>query len=172
MEFHPLISLAEGYARLWHRDQTYSDIPYADGHLVEVVKVLVVFGHHEDWEMLSAGWMHDGPEDAPTPRSRTARINLIEAEFSTRTANLVHAVTGVGQNRKERNANAYAKIAMTPEAPVLKGADRLINARSSQGSSLHNMYVKEYPGFRELVAGSIPPSMLDMLDEAHGRNLQ
>jgi (p)ppGpp synthase/HD superfamily hydrolase len=163
-----LPSHAEAYARIWHRDQTYSGGDYTDNHLRLVVNSLIDDGQNDD-VMLSAAWLHDGPEDAPNAAVRTARQTLIDAEFGTETGGLVFAVTGIGANRKERNANAYAKIPVVPRAAILKGHDRFINALTSQHEmpDLHKMYRKEYPGFRELVAGSISRMLLDALDRAH-----
>lgn len=160
--------MAQSYAKIWHRHQLYSGLPYDEAHLSPVVQTLISLGYGDDWELLCAGWMHDGPEDAPDSEAQVARAVLIYREFSYRTMELVWAVTGVGENRKERNANAYQKIAETKDAPTLKGVDRLINVMSSKGTSLHEMYLKEYPSFRDLVSDKIKKSLLMLLDEAHG----
>jgi (p)ppGpp synthase/HD superfamily hydrolase len=173
MKSYPLVPLAEGYARLWHRNDRYGDASYADGHLRPVVNLLIEHGFGNDPEMLSAGWLHDGPEDSGDAMILHGRIRLIKYEFSARTSALVWAVTGIGSNRKQRVLSAYAKIAYFPESAVLKAADRIINARNSKLNKpdLHKMYVKEYGEFRNLVADHIPTVMLDQLDIAHDRSV-
>lgn len=161
--------VAEMYARIWHRGQTYNNGDYTDLHIREVVGSLIQYGHGDNHELIAAGWLHDGPEDSPDNATMRARLRLIGREFSVRTENLVWAVTGVGKNRKERNASAYDKIQVFQfdGAATLKGHDRLINARTSRGTSLHAMYQKEYPGFREIVHTMISADLLTALDEAH-----
>lgn len=161
--------VAESYAAIWHRGQTYGEGSYKDCHLAAVVQSLIDFGHGDDHEMLAAGWMHDGPEDSPSDQVREVRMALIYAEFSQRVGNIVFSVTGVGKNRRARNACAYGRLRLFPQhgGPILKGHDRLINARSSRGSSLHDMYRKEYAGFRRVIEPFVSRDLLTALDEAH-----
>lgn len=66
-----------------------------------------------------------------------------------RLADLVWAVTGCGKNRKERVADAMAKIRECPAAIPLKLADRIANVRAAgqKRSDLFAMYAREYTAF-------------------------
>jgi guanosine-3',5'-bis(diphosphate) 3'-pyrophosphohydrolase len=68
-------------------------------------------------------------------------------------ASLVWAVTGVGWNRKTRNADAHMKMLKHPQAIPLKLCDRIANGRRAKKDNpgLFSMYRKEYSEFRTLL---------------------
>ena len=71
----------------------------------------------------------------------------IERQFSKNVADMVWAVTGVGQDRAAKMANAIEKIARTPGADLVKSADRLSNAAASKAEKkmkLYNRYKDEH----------------------------
>lgn len=126
-----------------HQGQMYGTKPYVLGHLCPVA-ILVVSSGFPDLE--DAAYLHDVVEDTKTT------IKEVEDEFGPETADLVWAVTSEqGQNRKERNAATYPKIAQAgTEAIALKLCDRIVNVEeclATQDAKL-SMYRKEYPDFR------------------------
>lgn len=94
-------------------------------------------------EVLAAAWLHDVLEDTSTTFS-----DIVTA-CDAKTALLVQACTGIGANRKERNALIYSNMQQYPEAALIKAADRLDNVRScvATGDSRLEMYRKEQERF-------------------------
>lgn len=145
-----------------HGPQLYGDKPYVDSHCRDVVNLLVSFGYDSvDW--IDSGWLHDSVEDT------TLTIDTVRAKRGAVVADLVWAVTGVGENRKARNADMHRKVAAFPRAAILKTADRISNmvsARSLDDQGLFRMYMKEFEAFVDLVKPHIPSTMLDRLRAA------
>lgn len=115
--------------------------------------------------MALAAWLHDTIEDTDATREDIA------ARFDHAVADLVWAVTGVGKNRKERNADAYAKIRVAQScfrpAANLKLADRIANVEASKNApDKLAMYRKEWPGFRAALNGLGMPSLWERLERA------
>jgi len=146
---------ARAFAEKHHADQKYGDKPYIT-HLEAVVEILRSTSSDE---LICAGWLHDVIEDAQVAVSDVASV------VGEEVALLVWAVTGVGKNRKERNASMYRKIRDYPteDAATLKLADRLANVRASRvtrttddaGNAIvlgdpakFSMYLKEWLEFR------------------------
>ncbi|WP_158675682.1 HD domain-containing protein [Nocardia stercoris] len=130
---------ARQFAEIAHGDQRYGDGPYVN-HLAAVRAVLADFGFGGD--LGQAAWLHDVLEDTPVTRAE------LESRFGAAVTDLVWAVTGIGSDRKERNLDAYRKIAAHPRAVILKLADRTANAEASPpDSSWMAMYREEHPGF-------------------------
>src|SRR4051812_16593177 len=98
---HPDEPAARAFAEERHGGQRYGDAPYVT-HLAHVRKVLARFGHGGAFAV--AAWLHDTVEDTKTTRAEIA------TRFGEEVAALVWAVTGVGDNRKARNLDAYAKM--------------------------------------------------------------
>lgn len=148
------------YAEKAHGLQMYGDKPYVY-HLAAVVAVLRDFGFN-DGVMIAAGWLHDTVEDTH------ATIEDIDREFGDEVADLVWAVTGVGENRKERNESIHRKITAHPPAAIIKTVDRIANVESAKvwQPRLFAMYQKEGGDFIALVEDKIPPAMLTRLKEA------
>jgi guanosine-3',5'-bis(diphosphate) 3'-pyrophosphohydrolase len=132
---------AREFAQKAHGDQKYGGQPYVV-HLAAVRTVLAEFGFEGDY--LVAAWLHDVLED-----TKTSYTELVRA-FGLDVAALVLAVTGVGENRKERNGSIKLKLQRLRRAIPLKLADRVANGRSclKNNPNLLAMYQGEYPEFR------------------------
>lgn len=161
-------TIAAGYAAARHGDQRYGDRPYV-AHLAAVREVLEAAVASSDLDAVTrralglAAWLHDVVEDASVP------IAEIESRFGADVAALVWAVTGVGANRKERNAGAYAKIRANPHAAWLKLADRIANVEASaERPDKRSMYAAEHPSFRAALDGLGSPALWARLDAALG----
>lgn len=129
---------AQALATQAHREQKYGDKPYV-AHLADVVRRVKQIT--DDPEVIAAAWLHDTIEDTPVTYS------YIELQFGKNVADMVWAVTGVGQNRAEKMANAIEKIARTPGSELVKSADRLSNAAASKDEKkmkLYNRYRDEH----------------------------
>lgn len=142
-----LIYEAREYAVRKHATQRYGNQPYTV-HLAAVRGVLRWAGIEDDHPLATAAWLHDTLEDTDATREELA------TRFGNEVADLVWAVTGVGKNRKERNENVYAKIRAYPQAATLKLADRIANVEAAvRVPDKLAMYRKEWPAFREALAG-------------------
>lgn len=147
-------------AKKYHGEQMYGSFPYTK-HLNDVDQALRRFGYdpntddskkmYDDkylclaWDLTTAAWLHDIVEDTKVTSGH------ISMKFNYRVAGLVHAVTNPqGGNRAWRASKVYPKIISTPNAIILKLADRIANVEScvSTGSGLINMYAKEWDGFQ------------------------
>ncbi len=146
-------------AEVAHFGQEYQGRPYVEAHVSRVVAVLWSFGF--EGEYLAAGWLHDAIED-----TEVGAI-LIHRMFGQEVASLVLACTGVGHNRKARNACIYERIAQYPRAAVVKLADRIANVEASApGSSHRKMYQKEADAFAAVVRPHVPEPMWARLERA------
>lgn len=153
---------ARAFATHKHEGQKYGEKPYTV-HLAAVRDVLLSVGVLDDEPLGIAAWLHDTVEDTSTTREE------IEVRFGADVASLVWAVTGVGKNRKERNANAYEKIRAYPLAATLKLADRIANVEASANvPDKLAMYRKEWPSFRDALAGNGHPALWERLRKALG----
>jgi (p)ppGpp synthase/HD superfamily hydrolase len=135
-----MIQKARAYAIDAHRDTRYGDLPY-DYHL-KMVAMLV--GPTASQELVAAAWLHDAVEDTHVT------LHDVRQTFGGHVAQLVDCVTdGDGDNRKERKAAMYKKLAAGPmEARRLKLADRVANTRASiESPKRAAMYAKEFPEF-------------------------
>jgi (p)ppGpp synthase/HD superfamily hydrolase len=141
-----------------HAGQQYGPHPYGF-HLAQVRAVLEAFGY--GGELGIAAWLHDTVEDTATTREEIASL------FGQEVAALVWAVTGIGQNRRERNGSAYEKIRQHPRAAILKLADRIANAEASRGHpDKLAMYRKEQEAFAQALSGLGDARMWDRLRTA------
>ena len=140
-----MIESAKAWALKAHGSQKYGQEPYAV-HLYAVVQVLK--DHNiAGPELVAAAWLHDVIEDTFITREDIAQ------GFNHNVADMVWACTGVGKNRKARNASIYEKIKSCPQAADVKVADRIANVEASQGTDLAKMYAKEREEFDEAVCG-------------------
>jgi guanosine-3',5'-bis(diphosphate) 3'-pyrophosphohydrolase len=160
---NPREERAKEFAIKAHGEQKYGDEPYVV-HLEAVRKVLADFGIEKGDDVAVAAWLHDVVEDTSVTREE------IEKEFGAEVSALVWAVTGVGQNRKERSASAYLKMQALPQAVTLKLADRIANceASSRNNPSLLTMYRNELPAFTSALAGLGAPAMWTRLRRVLG----
>lgn len=112
-------------------------------------------------DLCVAAWLHDVLEDTATTREE------LQVLFGAEVQDLVWAVTGVGANRRERNANMYAKCRVLPRAVHLKLADRIANVRASHGTpDKLSMYRREMATFRRELGDWGLPAMWKALDRA------
>lgn len=135
-----------------HEGQLYDGKPYREGHLEGVWGVLKEAGMTgESDEIIAAS--HDAIEDAKDDAHRRAVYDWLKAHLTEFEFNVIWALTGLGENRKARNADAKAKIAAFPESANYKVADRIFNWENSVGlgNRLAQMYAKEDADFYENV---------------------
>ena len=153
---------AREYATRKHEGQRYGDQPYTV-HLAAVREVLRWAGVEDGHPLATAAWLHDVIEDTDAARDEVA------TRFGDAVADLVWAVTGVGTNRKERNASAYAKIRACSDAATLKLADRIANVEASaKVPDKLAMYRKEWPAFRDALNGHGMPALWQRAKTALG----
>lgn len=128
-------------------------------HAMDAAYVLEQAGCN-DLELLAATILHDVLEDTAVTSAE------IEACTSRRVAMLVESVTGVGPNRKARNAHIYAKLDGYPDGVFVKLADRISNWSDclATGDSRLGMYVKEYPEFRNKLEPLVVDTTLVLLN--------
>jgi (p)ppGpp synthase/HD superfamily hydrolase len=129
------------------RQQLYQSLPYTH-HLADVAATLRMFGV-DDEDLEIACWLHDVVEDCPGVSNKH-----VAEHFGERVAGLVAAVTNEeGPNRKTRHALTYPKIRTTPDAILVKLADRIANVEA--GGNLVGMYRKEYADFKHALHGAV-----------------
>ena len=126
-----LEAMAQTLAVEAHKEQKYGTQPYIN-HISDVVKRVKTIT--QDPEVIAAAWLHDVVEDTQVT------IGDIERQFGKNVAAMVWAVTGVGQDRAAKMANAIEKIAQTPGAELVKSADRLSNAQASKDENKMKLY--------------------------------
>lgn len=162
---------AREYAISMHGDQPYG--PYThEYHLGEVADFLAKLGY--GWVYLTSAWLHDVVEDTEPDKTPEQRLNAIVFGFGDTVGKMVWAVTGikwidgVKQNRKQCNAQMYAKIAAFPEAAPLKGGDRYANMKACldfDDEDKAGMYLKEHPEFMENVGIYLDGIMIGYLNQ-------
>ena len=143
------IESAMAFAVKAHGDQRYGEFPYVK-HLQDVCGVLSRFGYlpQEFPELHQAGFLHDVVEDVGV------ELVVIMRLFGPDVADIVYRVTNEpGENRRERGAKTYPKIAGRLESTVLKLADRIANVENSMVKEprLIRMYIAEHPSFRKAI---------------------
>ena len=126
-----MIDRARILAGVAHAGQKYGAQPYM-AHIEDVVRRVKQIT--DDPEIICAAYLHDTVEDT------TVTYSDIQQQFGDNVAAMVWAVTGVGQDRAEKMANAIEKIAHTPGADFVKSADRLSNASASKAEKKMNLY--------------------------------
>lgn len=160
------IRAAQLYALRAHGAQMHGDRPYIC-HLTDVATILVEDCYGVEPELAQAAFLHDVIEDTD------ATPGEIEDLFGERVADLVWAVTGVGETRKERNESVYAKIHGVKDAAMLKVCDRLANIRSclaNQSLKHMRLYAEEAEAFKDRVvepALPLPARLMTNFYEAH-----
>jgi hypothetical protein len=154
-----IIEDARRFATLHHGDQPYGDGKPYSYHLYKVVEVLRAY--EAEWPFLAAGWLHDFEEDCLQDQPMAERRQLLVERYGDLIEAMVWACTGVGENRKARNADQYAKIKEMPHAAVLKIADRIANMEACVKfkSKLGPMYLKELDEFDANVGVLCPDPM-------------
>jgi len=151
---------AEHFAKLQHANQKYGDEPY-DVHLDAVVAVVKEFS--SEGHIIDGAWLHDVIEDTDCTYFELTR------RFGTPTANIVWGCTGVGKNRKARQASILAKVDVFPGAPLVKTADRIANVENNLATknySKWSMYMREQEDFIRHVEDYVPVAMIARLRKA------
>lgn len=146
------IQLASAFAEMVHAKQTYGGHPYTF-HLDAVEQVYADAGMVDVEDVLIAK-LHDSIEDIAS-ELRVMAVKFIHENFPKHVFDTVWAMTGIGENRKERNANYYVKIGMYPRSADYKVGDRIANMEHSRRDSpkLFQMYQKEDAAFMAEHAG-------------------
>lgn len=155
---------AKEFAAVFHGKQYYGfDVPYTT-HLDEVEAVLAEHGYERLHDKLVAR-LHDVVEDTMATRSD------IEQRWGPAVAQDVDACTGVGYNRKSRNASILAKLIVHPNAAKYKAADRIANLRrtlSERNFRTAAMYLEERFAFCEVVIPRLKrPTLAQALNDAY-----
>lgn len=136
------IQKARKFAIERHGEQKYGEYPYVY-HLDMVYEVVVSIALEEDYQM--AAYLHDVLEDTDTSKEE------LESIFGVRVTELVFAVTGVGENRKEKKASMIKKLEAYPDGINLKMADRLANMEQSlKYPKMFKMYESELNEYKYL----------------------
>lgn len=135
-------------AEYLHKDQTYGDQSYFQGHLSTVAALVKSELVGSDWAyrelVVAIAWLHDSIEDTE------ATYDMLSKYFGHTVAIGVQYLSDVeGKNRRERKLKTYHRIRISPESVMIKVADRLVNMRNCE---LHNkellkMYLKEHDTF-------------------------
>ena len=138
-----LAQLAKEFAEKRHEGQMYGEHPYTK-HLQDVYDLACKFNLSENVKI--AAWLHDTLEDTKTFTFE------IGDNFGTAIEDIVYAVSGYGDNRKQRNADALRKILKNKEAARLKICDRIANIVECQKTDKKRlkMYLKEHNDFSEI----------------------
>lgn len=160
-------SRAREFALERHADQQYAGRPYAY-HLERVAQVLTRFGYEGPAYQMAA-WLHDVVEDTPTT------IDEVRDLFGRSVSDLVWSVTGIGPNRKTRNADIYRKLGEYVFGIPLKVADRIVNHDASIFDPVKGcpsfghaqMYFREGPEFRDVVLPHLRADMAAVLNHQY-----
>jgi (p)ppGpp synthase/HD superfamily hydrolase len=138
-----------------HGDQKYGEHDYVH-HLFCVAQILKEFGYtDEKWQ--AAAWLHDVIEDTD------ATFATIWEQFGDDVSRIVYCCTGFGKNRAARLENILSKIAVYPDAAVVKLADRIANVEA--GGKI-DMYKKEQITFEAGIKEFVPEAMWLRLEKA------
>jgi len=166
---------AREFAIKAHGDQRYGKEPDAPPYSVHLDQVKEPPGSHwlSTWTQeqvataVAVAYLHDVVEDTD------CTLEDVKAAFGSEVAEAVALLTDEpGENRKERKAKTYAKLAKAPTntaglvARIVKAADRLANVRACKkkgNEGLLRMYQKEHSAFRQAVR---LPGLCDALHEA------
>lgn len=149
--------LARAFAVAAHGDQKYGDHPYAY-HLDAVAGIAEPYGE----DAVTVAYLHDIVEDTPVA------VADVESRFGPHVAACVALLTDEpGDNRKERKARTYAKLAqisgLRELALIVKAADRLANVGAcvqDRNQRLYRVYQGEQPVFRQ---AAYRPGLCDAL---------
>ena len=162
---------ARDFAIRVHGAQQYAGQPYVH-HLDQVAAVLRAAGYDSQvWQ--DAAYLHDVIEDCFQDHTVEWRLAHVMSRFGQVTTDLVWAVTGVGPNRKARNADIYRKLKDYPLACTLKAADRIANLEASVRDpatgevnlSMAQMYLKEREAFQAAVEPHINRALRQRLND-------
>lgn len=166
---YTMVPYAEAFAVWAHGDQLYGDEPYRV-HLAEVVAILDAHGYDVHYHAIAQiiGWLHDVDEDTAVTHA------MLATRFGDLVADGVWACTGVGANRREKQAAIHVKLLANPDAQPPKASDRLANMRAAlrqKKRGLVKMYAGEFDTFITSVH-TVAPSLLAALHEVQAQSLE
>ena len=154
-DFSPVVR-AKAFAEMVHRGALYGKgKDYFRAHLVENHSIALWAGM-DDLDSEIIAYLHDTIEDID-PSLRQMAYDFVKLNYRGHVFDTVWAMTGIGPNRKTRNANYYGKIEAYPAAANHKVIDRIANienaiVKAEDGDDGHlRMYMKEDPEFYERV---------------------
>lgn len=147
---------ARDFAIKAHGNQLYGGEPYGV-HLFAVVSVARDFGcTNAQWK---AAFLHDVLEDT------AATSDQILDLFGEDVLRIVYACTGEGEERRDRVACIYRRIAEHPPAALVKLADRIANVEAATPGGHHwRRYKSEQPDFRAVIRPHVPEAMWQRLE--------
>lgn len=132
-----------------HGNQKYGDKPYIY-HILNVKDICDKYINLYNWSVYdkyvieTSVMCHDLLEDTDTTKDE-----LIEL-FGKDVYKIVFNVTGIGDNRKERNQDAYNKIPTDDRSIFVKLCDRISNMKESMTNHRKmEKYKREYPIFKD-----------------------
>lgn len=152
-----LHKVAVSLSSYYHRNQFYGDHPYSY-HIKKVRSVMKRFGFGpKDTErglrLGTAIWLHDIVEDT------AFNIDQIRFIFGNEIADIVWAVTNIpksmGLSKQDRKIHTFQKIALNPEAILVKLFDRIANVEESifnrKNGNVDKLdkYIEEWPLFEK-----------------------
>lgn len=137
------IKLIRDWAVMLHANQKYGEHDYVY-HLDKVYELGLYFGLDDDY--LMAAYLHDTIEDCQVTKED------IETKANKHIANMVWAVSGFGETRKERKIDMIEKMYKYPASINLKLLDRCVNMMESKlnNPKLFQMYLKEMKDYEEV----------------------
>lgn len=156
------------FARRRHDFDRYDGKPY-EVHLLAVEDILIDHGFDGAlWR--AAALLHDTIEDTGTTRGEIEQLFDGQVTVGSCVSTLVWACTGIGVDRKSRQADIYRKLTVFPLACPLKVADRIANVEAAVGAAgveFGKMYISEADRFDDVTGAHVPPAMRARLDKAY-----
>lgn len=140
MNYEKLIKESREFAIEKHGNQMYGDKPYIY-HLDEVHSLAIHYNLPPIYQVTA--YLHDLLEDQNVSKDE------IVNKFGIEAYNMVFAVSGFGETRKERSMDIRTKLESNIEAIDLKMIDRIANVKNSilNKPKLLNMYKKEHADY-------------------------
>jgi guanosine-3',5'-bis(diphosphate) 3'-pyrophosphohydrolase len=156
----------DDYVTKKHGNQMYGGYKPYMYHINQVKKVcdkfidLYNWSSHDRYVIETAVMCHDLLEDTDTSYEE------LEDLFGNDVAQIVFNVSGFGDNRKERNKDAYSKIKTDDRSIFVKLCDRISNVEESATNMKKlTMYREEYEIFKHHVFNGEFKEMWRYLDD-------
>lgn len=140
-----------------HGQQKYGSYDYSY-HLDQVFTLAQ--NYDLDKDTLLAIYLHDTIEDCGLSKRR------IEIQTNENVAEIVWAVSGFGENRKEKKIDMIDKMYKYPQSINLKMLDRYVNILNSKMNNpkLYEMYIKEMDDYKHLFSLGNPAIFKDLIE--------
>lgn len=151
---------AREFAIFYHGDQKYGEDDYVV-HLDRVNQILVAYGRSD---LESEAYLHDIIEDTDVT------FEWVSENFGPEVAMRVWACTGVGANRKEKQAEIKRRLRIVPSACPVKAADRIANVTNcikSKNERMMKLYESEMNDFIDGVIEHVEYDMVYLLEVLH-----